>query len=102
MALPHHLLPGLGLLAAGLFHAFSIAVIPGLSRAEPQAAFRAMQAINRAVIRPGVLGAPAFPLLAGLAGLRGVAAARRGSASAPPDAVTAAATWAHYARPWGF
>ncbi|WP_149537796.1 anthrone oxygenase family protein [Siccirubricoccus phaeus] len=77
MALLHQILLGLGLLAtalaAGLFYAFSIAVMPGLAAADPAAAIRAMQAINAEIRTPlfafSFFGALALPVLAGVAGL---------------------------------
>ncbi|HEY6425279.1 MAG TPA: anthrone oxygenase family protein [Pseudonocardiaceae bacterium] len=61
-------------LLAGLFYAFAISVMPGLSRADDRTFVDAMQQINVAILNPwfflSFLGAPVLTILAGALHLR--------------------------------
>lgn len=78
-------------LVAGLFYAFSVSVMPGLSRAGDRTFVDAMQRINVAILNPGFflsfLGAPVLTLTA--------TALHLGGSARPALGLTAAALLLH-------
>ncbi len=62
-------------LSAGLFYAFAVSVMPGLSRTDSRTFVDAMQRINVAIVNPwfliSFLGAPALTIVAAALHLRG-------------------------------
>jgi uncharacterized membrane protein len=83
-----------GALQAGLYYAFSCAVLPGLDRGDPRTLVAAMQQINVAIINPWFLGTfLGAPLLAALAAVLSRGASRPVLAWAALGAGFAAATF---------